>query len=105
MQEVSLKHHGINLSLGADGTATLAQSPHGDDEITSFGHFKVSGGVLTITFDPSPDGKGAPAPMTFSTGHNELTPTVYDHALWGKLAPPPLHRAGSEGRPSGAGKR
>jgi hypothetical protein len=105
MQEYSLKHHGINLSLGADGTATVSQSPHGDDEITSFGHFKVSGGQIIITFDPSPDGKGTPAPMTFSTGHNELTPTVYDHALWGKLPPPPLHRSGNEGRPAGAGKR
>jgi hypothetical protein len=104
MQEYSLKHHSINLSLGADGSATVSQSPTGEDEITTFGHFKVSGGQLTITFDPSPDGKGTPAPMVFSTGHNELTPVAYDHSLWPKLPPPPMHKS-EEGRPSKAGKR
>lgn len=104
MQEYSLKHHGITLSLGGDGSATLSQSPHGDDEVTTFGHFKVSGGQLVLTFDPQPDGKGAPAPMTFSTGHNELTPVSYDHALWGKMPPPSLHRT-QEAPPSKAGHR
>ena len=105
MQDYSLKHHGIDISLGGDGSATVSQSPHGDDEMTSFGHFKVSGGQVVITFDPPPDGKSAtPAPMSFSTGHNELTPVAYDHSLWGKLPPPSLHRAGNESRPSGAAK-
>jgi hypothetical protein len=102
MQEFSLKHESINLSLGGDGSATLSQSPHGDDEITYFGHFKVSGGQVIITFDPAPDGKGTPAPMAFSSGHNELTPVTYDHSLWSKLPPPPLHRT-AEAAPSKAG--
>jgi hypothetical protein len=104
MQEYSLKHHSIELSLGGDGSATVSQSSIGENEITTFGHFKVSGGQLTITFDPSPDGKGTPAPMTFSTGHNELTAVSYDHLLWPKLPPPPLHKT-AEVRPSKAGKR
>ena len=104
MQEFALKHHGITLSLGMDGTATVSQSPNGTDEFTSFGHFKVSGGQIVITFDPLPDGKGTPAPMTFSTGHNELTPVTYDHSLWTKLPPPALHRGGDQ-TPSKAGKR
>ena len=103
-QDFALKHHSIGLSLGADGTATVSQSPHGDDEITSFGHFKVSGGQLTITFDPLPGDKGTPAPMVFSTGHNELTPVTYDHNLWGKLPPPPMKRGGDQ-KPSPASKR
>jgi hypothetical protein len=85
MQEYSLKHHGIDVSLGGDGSATVSQSPNGDDEVTIFGTFKVSGGQLTITFEPSPDGKGT-------------------HALWPKLPPPPLHKT-AEVRPSKAGKR
>ena len=103
-QDFALKHHSIGLSLGADGTATVSQSPHGDDEMTSFGHFKVSGGQLTITFDPLPGDKGTPAPMVFSTGHNELTPVTYDHNLWGKLPPPPMKRGGDQ-KPSPASKR
>jgi len=104
MQEYSLKHHSISVSLGADGSATVSQSPNAEDEITTFGHFKVSGGQLTITFDPLPDGKGTPASMVFSTGHNELTAVTYDHALWPKLPPPPMHKT-EEGRPTKAGKR
>jgi len=92
MQEFALKHHSISLSLGSDGSATVTQSPHGNDEFTSFGHFKVNGGQIVITFDPQPDGRATPAPMTFSTGHNELTATAYDHSLWEKLPPPPMHR-------------
>ena len=105
MQEFSLKHHSMSMSLGADGSATVSQSPHGDDEVTNFGHFKASGGQVVVTFDPAPDGKGTPSPMTFSTGHNELTAVSYDHALWGKLPPPPMHRGGVDGRPSAASKR
>ena len=104
MQDFSLKHHSMSLSLGADGTATVSQSPHGDDEVTSFGHFKVSGGQLTITFDPLPNDKGTPSPMVFSTGHNELTAVTYDHSLWGKLPPPPMKRGGDQ-KPSPASKR
>jgi hypothetical protein len=104
MQEFALKHHSISLSLGADGTATVSQSPHGDDEVTAFGTFKVSGGQIVITFDPLPNGQGTPAPMTFSTGHNELTPVSYDHALWGKMPPPPLHKGGDT-PPAKAGHR
>jgi hypothetical protein len=103
--DFAIKHHTINVSLGADGSATVSQSPNGDDEITSFGTFKVSGGQITITFDPPPDGKGpTPAPMVLSAGHNELTAVTYDHSLWGKLPPPPMHK-GQEAPPSKAGKR
>jgi hypothetical protein len=103
MEDYAVKHHTINVSLGADGSATVSQSPHGDDETTAFGTFKVSGGQIVITFDPPPNGKGpTPAPMTFSTGHNELTPVAYDHSLWDKLPPPPLKK-GQETPPSKAG--
>jgi hypothetical protein len=103
--DFATKHHTINVSLGADGSATVSQSPNGDDEVTNFGTFKVSGGQITITFDAPPDGKGStPAPMVLSTGHNELTAVTYDHSLWGKLPPPSMHKGG-EMPPAKAGHR
>lgn len=87
----AIRHHTMALDLGKDGTATLTQSPTGADEITSFGHWTLQGGILKLTFDPS-GSQPAPAPMTFRYDHKTLTAVTYDHTLWPKLPPPPLKR-------------
>jgi hypothetical protein len=85
----AIRHHTMTLDLGKDGTATLSQSPTGADEITSFGHWTIQGGIIKLTFDPV-DQQPTPAPMTFRYDHKALTAVTYDHALWSTLPPPPL---------------
>jgi hypothetical protein len=85
----AIRHHTIALDLGKDGTATLSQSPTGENEITSFAHWTVEGDILKLTFDPI-DKQPTPAPMTFRVEHKALKPVIYDHSLWPKLPPPPL---------------
>ncbi|HEY3989636.1 MAG TPA: hypothetical protein VGM02_10085 [Acidobacteriaceae bacterium] len=91
----AIRHHTMTLDLGKDGTATLTQSPTGANEITSFAHWTVQGDIIKLTFDPV-DKQATPTPMTFRVNHNTLVPTVYDHALWRALPPPPLKRQGKE---------
>jgi hypothetical protein len=85
----AIRHHTMTLDLGKDGTATLSQSPTGENEITSFAHWTVQGDTLKLTFDPV-DKQPTPEPMTFRVAHKTLTPVTYDHTLWPKLPPPPL---------------
>jgi hypothetical protein len=85
----AIRHHTISLDLGKDGTATLTQSPTGENELTTFAHWTVEGDILKLTFDPI-DKQPTPAPMTFRFAKKMLTPVVYDHTLWPKLPPPPL---------------
>lgn len=85
----AIRHHTISLDLGKDGTATVSQSPTGENEITSFAHWTVEGDTLKLTFDPV-DKQPTPAPMTFRLAKKKLTPVTYDHTLWPKLPPPPL---------------
>jgi hypothetical protein len=85
----AIRHHTMTLDLGKDGTATLTQSPTGADEITSFAHWTIQGGILTLNFDPV-DKQPTPTPITFRYDHKTLTPAVYNHDLWRSQPPPPL---------------
>jgi hypothetical protein len=93
------RHHTITLSLGRDGTATLAQSPDGVHEITSFAHWSHDGDLIKLNFDPV-DQQPTPAPMSFRLDHKALTPLVWNHDLWRTLPPPALHR--SKGNEAGS---
>jgi hypothetical protein len=99
----AIRHHTITLSLGKDGSATLTESPDAVSETTRFGHWSYAAGLITLRFDPLPDGatQGAgqgstqgptPAPETFSVNHHELTPVAWDHQLWKTLPPPKMQR-------------
>lgn len=85
------KHHTMTLSLGADGTATLTQSPDAVNEITSFAHWSHEGDRIKLAFDPI-DKQPTPPPMTFRYDHKTLTPVVWNHDLWRSLPPPSMHR-------------
>jgi hypothetical protein len=87
----AIRHHTMALDLGKDGTATLAQSPTGVEEITSFAHWTLQGDVIKLTFDPV-DKQPTPEPITFRYNHKTLTPAIYNHDLWRTLPPPPLKR-------------
>jgi hypothetical protein len=80
----------INLSLGADGTATVTEDP-GDSATTLFGHWVDSGGQVTVFFDAV---EGAPAepPMVFQPAHDGLQAVTWNHAAWGKVDPPPMKK-------------
>jgi hypothetical protein len=86
----AIRHHTTSLDLGKEGSATLTQSPTGADEITSFAHWTLQGDTIKLTFDPV-DKQPTPAPMTFRLNHKTLTAVTYNHDLWPKLPPPPLH--------------
>jgi len=92
--DYATRHHTITLSLGADGTATLTQSPDATSEITSFAHWSHAGDQIKLTFDPV-DKQPTPAPMSFRLEKKTLTPLVYNHDLWRTLPPPPMHRVKS----------
>src|ERR1700761_922915 len=53
----------MNLSLGADGTATLAQTSKDGDTNVLFGHWTDTGGQVSVKFDPG-DGTPPASPMT-----------------------------------------
>lgn len=80
----------MSVSLGADGSATVSQD-YGKGVVTSFGHWAESGSQITVTFDAVP-GRPTPAPMNFSTGHDALQATTWDHSAWGNVTPPPMKR-------------
>ena len=54
----------MNLSLGADGSATVTEDA-GNGATTLFGHWADNGGQVAVTFDAM-DGKAAEAPMVFN---------------------------------------
>jgi hypothetical protein len=86
-----VRHHTMAIDLGKDGTATLTQSPTGEEAITSFAHWTLQGDTIKLAFDPV-DKQPTPAPMTFHYDHKKLTAVVYNHDLWRTLPPPPLKR-------------
>ena len=58
----------MNLSLGADGTATVTEDP-GNGTTTLFGHWVDSGSQVKVTFD-AVEGKPVEPPMVFQPGHD-----------------------------------
>ena len=80
----------MNLSLGADGSATVTEDS-GNGATTLFGHWKDSGGQVAVTFDAS-DGGPAEAPMAFQPAHDGLQAVTWNHASWGKVTPPPMKK-------------
>ena len=84
----------INLSLGADGSATITEDP-GNGAITLFGHWVDSGGQVAVTFDAE-EGKPAEPPMAFQPGHDGLQAVTWNHATWGKENPPPMKKGGGK---------
>jgi hypothetical protein len=84
----------MNLSLGADGTATLTEDP-GTGTRTLFGHWVDSGNQVTVTFDAQ-EGEPAEPPMVFQPGHDGLQAVTWNHATWGKVNPPPLKKGGAK---------
>jgi hypothetical protein len=84
----------MNLSLGADGTATVTEDP-GTGTTTLFGHWVDSGNQVTVTFD-AVEGKPAEPPMSFQLGHDGLQAVTWNHATWGKENPPPMKKGGAK---------
>jgi hypothetical protein len=80
----------MNLSLGADGSATVTEDS-GNGAITLFGHWKDNGGQVAVTFDAS-DGGQVEAPMAFQPAHDGLQAVTWNHASWGKVTPPPMKK-------------
>jgi hypothetical protein len=78
----------MNLSLGADGTATVTEDP-GNGTTTLFGHWVDSGSQVKVTFDAG-EGRPAEPPMVFQPGHDGLQAVTWNHATWGKTNPPPM---------------
>jgi hypothetical protein len=78
----------MDLSLGADGTATVTEDP-GNGTTTLFGHWVDSGSQVKVTFDPG-EGKPAEPPMVFQPGHDGLQAVTWNHATWGNTNPPPM---------------
>jgi len=78
----------MDLSLGADGTATVTEDP-GNGTTTLFGHWVDSGSQVKVTFD-AVEGKPAEPPMVFQPGHDGLQAVTWNHATWGNRNPPPM---------------
>ena len=78
----------MNLSLGADGTATVTEDP-GNGTTTLFGHWVDSGSQVKVTFD-AVEGKPVEPPMVFQPGHDGLQAVTWNHATWGNTNPPPM---------------
>ena len=84
----------MNLSLGADGSATVTEDP-GNGTITLFGHWVDSGNQVVVTFDAA-QGKPAEPPMAFQPRHDGLQAVTWNHAAWGKANPPPMKKGGAK---------
>ena len=80
----------MDLSLGADGTATVTEDP-GYGAITLFGHWVDSGGQVAVTFDAE-QGKPAEQPMVFQPAHDGLQAVTWNHAAWGEVDPPSMKK-------------
>jgi hypothetical protein len=78
----------MNLSLGADGTATVTEDP-GNGTTTLFGHWVDSGSQVKVMFD-AVEGKPVEPPMVFEPGHDGLQAVTWNHAKWGNTNPPPM---------------
>jgi hypothetical protein len=81
----------MNLSLGADGSATVTEDPGNGGATTLFGHWRDTGGQVAVTFDAS-DGRPVEAPMAFQPAHDGLQAVTWNHASWGKVTPPPMKK-------------
>jgi hypothetical protein len=81
----------MNVSFGADGTATIEQAD-GKGAQTFFGHWVDTGGQVKVTFDPTGDEPAEP-PMIFEPHSGGLQAVTWDHAIWGKITPPPMKKA------------
>jgi hypothetical protein len=87
----------MDLSLGADGTATVTEDP-GNGTTTLFGHWVDSGSQVKVTFD-AVEGKPVEPPMVFQPGHDGLQAVTWNHATWGNTNPPPMkNRSKVKGR-------
>ena len=80
----------MNLSLGADGSATVTEDA-GNGSTTLFGHWVDTGGQVAVTFDASAGGPVEP-PMVFQPAHDGLQAVTWNHASWGKVTPPPMKK-------------
>ncbi len=80
----------MNLSLGADGSATVTEDA-GNGATTLFGHWADTGGQVAVTFDAL-DGKPAEPRMVFQPAHDGLQAVTWNHASWGKVTPPPMKK-------------
>ena len=80
----------MELSLGPDGTATVTEDP-GSGARTLFGHWVDSSGQVTVTFDAMQGAPAEPA-MVFQAAHDGLQAVTWNHASWGKVAPPPMKK-------------
>jgi hypothetical protein len=78
----------MEVSLGMDGTATVTEDA-GNGAITHFGHWAESARQLKVSFD-AVDGKPAEPPMTLQPEHDGLRAITWNHAIWGRTAPPTL---------------
>src|SRR5271156_1298305 len=78
----------MNLSLGADGTATVTEDP-GSGTTTLFGHWVDSGSQVKVTFD-AVEGKPIEPSMVFEPGHDGLQAVTWNRATWGNRNPPPM---------------
>ena len=87
----ALRHHTIALTLGADGTATLTESPDAVSETTRFAYWTYAAEQIQLRFDPLPDGS-TPSAESFRIEHHTLVPVQWDHKLWKTLPPPKLQR-------------
>jgi hypothetical protein len=80
----------MNLSLGADGSATVTEDP-GNGAITVFGHWVDSGGQVAVNLDTEGD-KPVEPPMVFQSAHDGLQAVTWNHALWGIVDPPAMKK-------------
>ena len=80
----------INLSLGKDGTATVAED-FGNGSETLFGHWTEIGDHITIIFDAAEASIQNP-PMVLQFGHYGFRAVSWNHAAWGTTDPPPVKK-------------
>ena len=80
----------MNVSLGPDGSATVTEDA-GNGARTLFGHWVDSSGQVTVTFDAMQGAPAEPA-MVFQAAHDGLQAVTWNHASWGKVAPPPMKK-------------
>jgi hypothetical protein len=81
----------MDLSLGADGSATVTEDPGTGSTTTLFGHWADTGGQVAVTFDAM-DGRPAAPSMVFQAAHDGLQAVTWDHASWGKVTPPSMKK-------------